>query len=118
MGLGLGLGLGSISLRLAFGQPLSGLTQPMAGALILSLGWVAAMRVMRQRALLCLPAAYVLRGNSSGMASAPGSLKQPTGEAVRTAWADHSFRLLAVLGRFNIIGSLVMGWAIDRRRMT
>ena len=89
----------------------------------------------------------------NGIAPAPGQKKQTTGEAVRGALADRSFRLLAagffvcgfhvaflgthlpgvvascglplqysawalaVLGLFNIIGSLAMGWAMGRWRM-
>ena len=124
---------------------------PVAGALIAGLGWVSAMQLMGLLVLLCLPAAWVLKG--SGAQAAPGVKKLSTGEAVREALANPSFRLLAagffvcgfhvaflathlpgvvaacglplaysawalaVLGLFNIIGSLAMGWAMGRWRM-
>ena len=124
---------------------------PVAGALIAGLGWVSALQLMGLLVLLCLPAAWVLKG--SGAQAAPGVKKLSTGEAVREALANPSFRLLAagffvcgfhvaflathlpgvvaacglplaysawalaVLGLFNIIGSLAMGWAMGRWRM-
>jgi len=123
---------------------------PVAGALIAGLGWVTALQVMGLLVLLCLPAAWVLKG--AGTHSTPGQKKQSTGEAVREALKHKSFRLLAagffvcgfhvaflathlpgvvaacglplaysawalaVLGLFNIIGSLAMGWAMGRWR--
>lgn len=125
---------------------------PVAGALIGGLGWVQAMQVMGLLVLLCLPAAWVLRGAPAapGTATAP---KLATGAAVRQALADPSFRLLAtgffvcgfhvaflgthlpgivaacglplqysawalaVLGLFNIAGSIGIGWAVGRWRM-
>ena len=145
-----GLATGIVNAGGSFGQFVMA---PIAGGLILGLGWVAAMQIMGLLVLLCLPAAYVLRGNASGIAVAPGQKKLSTGEAVRTALADRSFRLLAagffvcgfhvaflgthlpgvvascglplqysawalaVLGLFNIIGSLAMGWAMGRWRL-
>ena len=145
-----GLATGIVNAGGSFGQFVMA---PIAGALILGLGWVAAMQIMGLLVLLCLPAAFILRGNSAGIAPAPGQKKQTTGEAVRGALADRSFRLLAagffvcgfhvaflgthlpgvvascglplqysawalaVLGLFNIIGSLAMGWAMGRWRM-
>ena len=145
-----GLATGIVNAGGSFGQFVMA---PIAGALILGLGWVAAMQIMGLVVLLCLPAAFILRGNSAGIAPAPGQKKLTTGEAVRTALADRSFRLLAagffvcgfhvaflgthlpgvvascglplqysawalaVLGLFNIIGSLAMGWAMGRWRM-
>ena len=145
-----GLATGIVNAGGSFGQFVMA---PIAGGLILGLGWVAAMQIMGLLVLLCLPAAFILRGNSSGVAAAPGQKKLSTGEAVRNAMADRSFRLLAagffvcgfhvaflgthlpgvvascglplqysawalaVLGLFNIIGSLAMGWAMGRWRM-
>lgn len=124
---------------------------PVAGALIAGLGWVTALQVMGLLVLLCLPAAWVLKGAGT-LATAPGQKQQSTGEAVREALQHSSFRLLAagffvcgfhvaflathlpgvvaacglplaysawalaVLGLFNIIGSLAMGWAMGRWR--
>jgi predicted MFS family arabinose efflux permease len=102
--------------------------------------------------LLCLPAAYILRGGPP-TAATPGAAKISTGQAVTTALADRSFRLLAagffvcgfhvaflgthlpgivaacglplqysawalaMLGLFNIAGSIGIGWAVGRWRM-
>jgi len=125
---------------------------PVAGGLILGLGWVQAMQVMGLLVLLCLPAAYILRGGPP-TAATPGAAKISTGQAVTTALADRSFRLLAagffvcgfhvaflgthlpgivaacglplqysawalaMLGLFNIAGSIGIGWAVGRWRM-
>lgn len=144
-----GLATGIVNAGGSFGQFLMA---PVAGSLILGLGWVQAMQVMGLLVLLCLPAAWVLRGTPA----APGSTAAPklaTGAAVRQALADPSFRLLAagffvcgfhvaflgthlpgivaacglplqysawalaVLGLFNIVGSIAIGWAVGRWRM-
>ncbi len=125
---------------------------PVAGGLILGLGWVQAMQVMGLLVLLCLPAAYILRGGPTS-AVTPGAARISTGDAVKTALADRSFRLLAagffvcgfhvaflgthlpgivaacglplqysawalaMLGLFNIVGSITIGWAVGRWRM-
>ncbi len=144
-----GLATGIVNAGGSFGQFVMA---PVAGALILGLGWVTAMQLMGLLVLLCLPAALILKGH--GAAAAPaGQPKTSTGDAVRTALADRSFRLLAagffvcgfhvaflgthlpgivascglplqygawalaVLGLFNIVGSLAMGWAVGRWRM-
>ena len=126
---------------------------PVAGALITGLGWVQAMQVMGLLVLLCLPAAWVLRGAPAAGTTAGAAPKLATGAAVRQALADRSFRLLAagffvcgfhvaflgthlpgivaacglplqysawalaVLGLFNIAGSIGIGWAVGRWRM-
>ena len=144
-----GLATGIVNAGGSFGQFVMA---PVAGALILGLGWAAAMQVMGLLVLLCLPAAFILKGHGAHAAPA-GQKKTSTGEAVRTALADRSFRLLAagffvcgfhvaflgthlpgivaacglplqygawalaVLGLFNIVGSLAMGWAVGRWRM-
>jgi predicted MFS family arabinose efflux permease len=116
---------------------------------------VQATQVMGLLVLLCLPAAFILKGAPAAAApSAAGSTPKPsTTTAVKTALADRSFRLLAagffvcgfhvaflathlpgivascglplqysawalaVLGLFNIVGSLGIGWAVGRWRM-
>ncbi|MDO9286662.1 MAG: MFS transporter [Aquabacterium sp.] len=145
-----GLATGVVNAGGSFGQFVMA---PIAGALMVGLGWAQAMQVIGLLVLVCLPAAFVLRGNSAHVAPAPGQKKQSTGEAVRTALRDRSFRLLAagffvcgfhvaflgthlpgviascglplqygawalaVLGLFNIVGSVTMGWAVGRWRM-
>lgn len=144
-----GLATGIVNAGGSFGQFVMA---PVAGGLILGLGWVGAMQLMGLLVLLCLPAAFILKGAGAQVAAA-GQRKTSTGEAVRTALADRSFRLLAagffvcgfhvaflgthlpgivascglplqygawalaVLGLFNIVGSLAMGWAVGRWRM-
>ena len=144
-----GLATGIVNAGGSFGQFVMA---PVAGALILGLGWVTAMQLMGLLVLLCLPAALILKGHATHAAPA-GQKNTSTGEAVRTALADRSFRLLAagffvcgfhvaflgthlpgivascglplqygawalaVLGLFNIVGSLAMGWAVGRWRM-
>jgi MFS family permease len=86
-----GLATGIVNAGGSFGQFLMA---PIAGALIAGLGWVSAMQAMGLIVLLCLPAAWVLRGAPAapGTAAAP---KLATGAAVKQALADPSFRLLA-----------------------
>lgn len=144
-----GLATGIVNAGGSFGQFVMA---PVAGGLILGLGWVGAMQLMGLLVLLCLPAAFILKGHGAQVV-ATGQRKTSTGEAVRTALADRSFRLLAagffvcgfhvaflgthlpgivascglplqygawalaVLGLFNIVGSLAMGWAVGRWRM-
>jgi MFS family permease len=143
-----GLATGIVNAGGSFGQFVMA---PVAGGLILGLGWVAALQLMGLLVLLCLPAAYILRG--APPAAAPGAARVSTLSAVRTAVADRSFQLLAagffvcgfhvaflathlpgivascglplqysawalaVLGLFNIIGSIAIGWAVGRWRM-
>ncbi len=144
-----GLATGIVNAGGSFGQFLMA---PIAGSLILGLGWVQAMQVMGLLVLLCLPAAFILRG-APAQAGTPGLARISTGDAVKTALADRSFRLLAagffvcgfhvaflgthlpgivaacglplqygawalaMLGLFNIIGSIGIGWAVGRWRM-
>jgi len=144
-----GMATGIINAGGSFGQFVMA---PVAGALIVGLGWFAALQVMGLLVLLCLPAAFVLKGNARhGLAT--GHQAAGTGEAIRTALRDRSFLLLAtgfftcgfhvaflathlpgvvascglplqygawalgVLGLFNIVGSVAMGWAVGRWRM-
>ncbi|MBP7668657.1 MAG: MFS transporter [Burkholderiaceae bacterium] len=144
-----GLATGIVNAGGSFGQFVMA---PLAGALLAGLGWVQAMQIMGLLVLLCLPAAFVLKGRGAPAATA-GQKKISTREAVRTAVQDRSFRLLAagffvcgfhvaflgthlpgviascglplaygawalaVLGLFNIVGSVTMGWAMGRWRM-
>ncbi len=144
-----GLATGIVNAGGSFGQFVMA---PVAGALTLGLGWVGAMQVLGLLVLLALPAAWVLRGRPAAPAAGAAPPLR-TGEAVRQAVADRSFRLLAagffvcgfhvaflathlpgivascglplqygawalaMLGLFNIIGSIAMGWAVGRWRM-
>ncbi len=130
---------------------------PVAGALLIGLGWSSAMQVLGLLVLLALPAAWVLRGAPvpAAAAAAPGGVATApvsTAQAVRAALRHPSFLLLAggffvcgfhvaflathlpgvvaacglpleyagwslaMLGLFNIVGSLAIGWAMGRWR--
>lgn len=133
------------------------LMAPIAGALILGLGWVGALQVMGLLVLLALPAAYVLRGTGPRSAApttgAPAAAPKGTMAAIREALHTPSYLMLAagffvcgfhvaflathlpgviascglplqygawslaMLGLFNIVGSVAMGWAVGRWRM-
>ncbi|WP_332825153.1 MFS transporter [Ramlibacter sp.] len=144
-----GLATGIVNAGGSFGQFA---LAPVAAALIVSTGWATAMQVMAVLVLLCLPAAWVLRGNSVHAAPA-GQKPVGTGEAVRGALRHQGFLLLAagffvcgfhvaflathlpgvvaacglseqwggwalaMLGLFNIVGSIGIGWAVGRWRM-
>ena len=144
-----GLATGIVNAGGSFGQFVMA---PIAGALLTGLGWVHAMQLMGLLVLLCLPAAFILKGHAVSVA-VPGQKPVSTGDAVRTALRDRSFRLLAagffvcgfhvaflgthlpgviascglplaygawalaILGLFNIVGSIAMGWAVGRWRM-
>jgi predicted MFS family arabinose efflux permease len=144
-----GLATGIVNAGGSFGQFVMA---PVATALILGIGWASAMQVLALLILICLPAAFILRGNS--LQAAPAGQKvvgtrEAIGAALRTPsylmlgagffvcgfhvaflathlpgviascglptqWAGWS---LAVIGLFNIIGSVAMGWAVGRWRM-
>ena len=144
-----GLATGIVNAGGSFGQFVMA---PIAGALLTGLGWVHAMQLMGLLVLLCLPAAFILKGHAVPVA-VPGQKPVSTSDAVRTALRDRSFRLLAagffvcgfhvaflgthlpgviascglplaygawalaILGLFNIVGSIAMGWAVGRWRM-
>jgi len=145
----LGLAVGIVNAGGSFGQFVMA---PIAAALIVGLGWATAMQVMGLLVLLCLPGAYLLKGNS--LQSAPAGQKVVgTREAIREAMHNPSYLMLgagffvcgfhvaflathlpgvvascglptewagwslAMIGLFNIIGSVLMGWAIGRWRM-
>ncbi len=151
-----GMATGIVNAGGSFGQFLMA---PIAGALLVALGWVSAMQVIGLLVLLALPAAWVLKGNSRQAAgAAAGAAAVPaksvgTMEAIRTALANPSYVLLAagffvcgfhvaflathlpgviaacglpvqygawslaILGLFNIVGSIAVGWAVGRWRM-
>jgi MFS family permease len=144
-----GIATGIVNAGGSFGQFVMA---PIAGALMLGVGWAGAMQILGLVVLLALPAAYVLKGNA--LQAAPVGA-QPTGtrEAVRAALGSRDYLLLgagffvcgfhvaflathlpgviascnlpvqfgawslALLGLFNIVGSVAMGWAIGRWRM-
>jgi MFS family permease len=144
-----GMATGIVNAGGSFGQFIMA---PIAGALMVSVGWGNAMQVMAGLVLLALPAAFFLQGNNVQVA-APGAKTVSTGEAIRLALRTPSFMLLAagffvcgfhvaflathlpgvvascglptqwgawalgILGLFNIVGSIAMGWAVGRWRM-
>jgi predicted MFS family arabinose efflux permease len=144
-----GLATGIVNAGGSFGQFVMA---PIATALMLSIGWGSAMQVLGLVILLCLPAAFILRGNSLQAAPA-GQKVVGTREAISVALRNPSFLMLgagffvcgfhvaflathlpgviascglpaqwagwslAIIGLFNIIGSVAMGWAVGRWRM-
>ncbi|HSV47124.1 MAG TPA: MFS transporter [Ramlibacter sp.] len=144
-----GLATGIVNAGGSFGQFVMA---PVAAALMVGIGWANAMQVLGLLVLLCLPAAFLLKGNSLQAAPA-GQKVVGTREAIATALRDRSFLLLAagffvcgfhvaflathlpgvvascglptqwagwslaMLGLFNIVGSVAMGWAVGRWRM-
>jgi predicted MFS family arabinose efflux permease len=144
-----GLATGIVNAGGSFGQFVMA---PVAAALMLGVGWAGAMQILGLIVLLCLPAAFLLRGNS--LQSAPAGQKVlGTRDAIRQALANRSYLLLgagffvcgfhvaflathlpgviascglptqwagwslAMIGLFNIVGSVGMGWAVGRWRM-
>jgi predicted MFS family arabinose efflux permease len=144
-----GLAVGIVNAGGSFGQFVMA---PIAAALMVGLGWAAAMQVMGLLVLLCLPAAFLLKGNS--LQSAPAGQKVVgTREAIREALRNPSYLMLgagffvcgfhvaflathlpgviascglptqwagwslAMIGLCNIVGSVLMGWAVGRWRM-
>jgi len=146
-----GIATGLVNAGGSFGQFA---TAPIAAALIVGIGWAPAMQVLALMVLLCLPAAWVLRGSAAATRSSaadhkPVGAKQAVGQALRhpgylllaagffvcgfhvaflavhlpgvveacglpTQWGGWA---LAMLGLFNIVGSLAVGWAVGRWRM-
>jgi predicted MFS family arabinose efflux permease len=145
-----GLATGIVNAGGSFGQFVMA---PIATALMTGIGWAAAMQVLGVVVLACLPAAYVLRGNSAQSAPAAGTKSLTTREAIAQALRTPSFLMLAagffvcgfhvaflathlpgvialcglpaqwagwslaLIGLFNIMGSLGIGWAVGRWRM-
>ena len=89
-----GMATGIVNAGGSFGQFLF---VPIAGALTAVAGWVGALQGMALIALLALPAAWVLRGNSvqAAVAGAAPVKSETTRQAVTRALATPSFRLLA-----------------------
>ena len=144
-----GIATGIVNAGGSFGQFLMA---PIAAALMVGIGWAGAMQVMGLVVLLCLPAAFLLKGNSLQAAPA-GHTVLGTREAIRTALRNPSYLMLgagflvcgfhvaflathlpgviascglptewagwslAMIGLFNIVGSVAMGWAVGRWRM-
>jgi predicted MFS family arabinose efflux permease len=125
---------------------------PIAGGLLVAVGWMNALQLLALIVLIALPAAWILRGNTQqGTPSSEPRLSVRA--AVAQAWQLPSYRYLAagffvcgfhvaflathlpgvvaacglpvqygawslaVLGLFNIAGSIAMGWAVGRWRM-
>ncbi len=131
------------------------LMAPIAGALLVALGWVNAMQWMGLLVLLALPAAFVLKGGAAAAAPTSPAAARPVGAraAIGQALRHPSYLMLAagffvcgfhvaflathlpgviaacglpvqygawslaMLGLFNIVGSVLMGWAVGRWRM-
>jgi predicted MFS family arabinose efflux permease len=144
-----GLASGIVNAGGSFGQFVMA---PLAGALMLALGWASALQVLALLVLLALPAAFVLKGAPAPPA-ATGVKPVGTREAIGAALRDPSYLMLAagffvcgfhvaflathlpgviaacglpatlsawalaLLGLFNIVGSVAMGWAVGRWRM-
>jgi predicted MFS family arabinose efflux permease len=144
-----GVATGVINAGGSFGQFMMA---PIAAALMVGVGWVGALQIIGLLVLLCLPAAFLLKGNSVHSAPA-GHAVVGTGEAIRAALRHPSYLMLAagffvcgfhvaflsthlpgvietcglptqwagwslaIIGLFNIVGSVAMGWAVGRWRM-
>lgn len=138
------------------------LITPLAGALVVGMGWANALQVMAVLVLVALPAIFVLKGkpevqpvSSHSAQSSLSDAGQPQGSraVIAQAFGNRSYVLLcvgffvcgfhvaflathlpgviescglpvqfgawalAMLGLFNIVGSLAMGWAVGRWRM-
>lgn len=149
-----GIATGTINAGGSLGQFLMA---PIAGGLMLSLGWDNSMHIVGIIVLLALPAAYVLRGGQETTCPISGEIKKPhtlpTRKAIAMAIRNPSYLMLtagffvcgfhiaflathlpgvitacglppeyapwslAILGLFNIVGSLAMGWAVGHWRM-
>ena len=145
-----GMATGIVNAGGSFGQFLMA---PIAGALMVSVGWASAMQVLACIVLLALPAAFFLKGNPVQAGVAISAPPLATGAAIRQALHTPSFLMLAggffvcgfhvaflathlpgvvascglptqwgawslaMLGLFNIVGSIAMGWAVGRWRM-
>ena len=145
-----GLATGIVNAGGSFGQFVMA---PVAAALMVGVGWVSALQILGALVLLCLPAAFLLKGHAMPAAPAGGQKAVGTREAIATALRHPSYLLLAagffvcgfhvaflathlpgviaacglpvqwagwslaMLGLFNIVGSIGMGWAVGRWRM-
>jgi predicted MFS family arabinose efflux permease len=86
-----GLATGIVNAGGSLGQFLMA---PLAGALLVGMGWANAMQVLGLCVLLALPAAFLLKGHGGPIASA-GAPVQGTGAAVRAALREPGYGLLA-----------------------
>ena len=104
------LGLASISLAFACGQLCWGLTQPFAGAMA---DRAAIRGALRNPSFLMLAAGFFVCGFHVAFLGThlPGVIAACGLPVQYGAWS------LAMLGLFNIVGSLAMGWAVGRWRM-
>ena len=150
-----GMATGIVNAGGSFGQFLMA---PIAGALMIGVGWASAMQVLGLIVLLALPAAFLLKGNAQPGAIPNGGAAAPQKPlnavaAIKHALRNPSYLMLAagffvcgfhvaflgthlpgvvascglptqwgawslgILGLFNIVGSLAMGWAVGRWRM-
>ena len=92
-----GIATGIVNAGGSFGQFV---TAPIAAALLVGIGWAGAMQALAFMTLLCLPAAWVLRGTAraGGAPQAAGASPQKqagTGRAVLDALRNRSYVLLA-----------------------
>jgi MFS family permease len=147
-----GIAIGVVNAGGSFGQFLMA---PIAGALLVSIGWANAMQTLALFVILALPAAFVFRGQSQTAKGPATPVQKPLSarDAIRGALGNPSYLLLgggffvcgfhvaflgthlpgvvaacglptqwgawslATLGLFNIMGSLLMGWAMGHWRM-
>ena len=86
-----GLATGIVNAGGSFGQFVMA---PIAGALMIGMGWANAMQVLGLIVLLALPAAFLLKGNSLQAAPA-GQKSVSTREAIRGALRNPSYLMLA-----------------------
>jgi MFS family permease len=131
------------------------LITPLAGALMVGLGWGNALQMLGGLVLLALPAIFVLKGKPEAVMAAKSPAPENLGSraVILQALGNRSYVLLcvgffvcgfhvaflgthlpgviescglpvqfgawslAMLGLFNIVGSLAMGWAVGRWRM-
>jgi predicted MFS family arabinose efflux permease len=144
-----GIATGIVNAGGSFGQFA---TAPIAAALIVGIGWSRAMQVLGLLVLVCLPAAWVLRGTGPRSDAVTGQKPVGARQAVREALGNPSYVLLAsgffvcgfhvaflavhlpgviqacglptqwggwalaIIGLFNIAGSLAIGWAMGHWR--
>lgn len=122
-----GLASGIVNAGGSFGQFVMA---PIAISLTAAVGWASAMQWLGVLVLLALPAVWVLKGNSNTLAAqaAAGFLvcgfhvaflatHLPGVIAACGLAPEVGGWSLAVIGLFNIVGSLAMGWAVGRWRM-
>jgi MFS family permease len=88
-----GLATGIVNAGGSFGQFA---TAPIAAALIVGMGWMSAMQVLAVMVLVCLPAAWVLRGTAAQAGVAAGQKPQGTRAAVRGAFRNPGYVLLCL----------------------